>query len=157
MQDRDFLHIENKELREEYFAHLQKIIYVFELSSVIGHHLAQYKNHLDSKDSEKILSSKSSLLSVLKMSGITDITEEQANDPSFSAKTLSVLLNNILFNYTNFIVKNSKNDSIKTASLDEDILNLLVDEESIGEDPNKVFDLLYNSNVTKLKKVKIKA
>lgn len=157
MQDRDFLHIENKDLREEYFTHVQKIMYVFELSSIISYYLAQYKKFIEQNDIIEQEKTKNTLLSILKMSGITDITESQAADPSFSSKVLSTLFNNVLFNYTNFIVKNSKDDSIKTSSLDEDILNLLVDEESIGEDPNKVFDLLYNSNVTKLKKVKIKA
>lgn len=157
MYDKDFLHIENKDLREEYFSHIQKIMYVFELSSVISHHLSQYKTHLDNNDQEKITSSKDAIMSILKMSGIPDITDSQANDPSFSAKVLSTLFNNVLFNYTNFIVKNSKNNQIVSASLDDDVLNLLVGEQSEGEDPNKVFDLLYNSSVAKLKKVKIKA
>lgn len=151
MHDRDFLHIEDKSLREEYFSHLQKIIYVFELSSIIGYHLSQYKNHLDNNDQEKILSSKTAILSILKMSGMTDITESQASDPSFSAKALSNLFNNVLFNYTNFIVKHSKNENIKSSTLDEDVLNLLVSEDSEGEDPNKVFDLLYNAKVPKTK------
>lgn len=151
MHDRDFLHIEDKSLREEYFSHLQKIIYVFELSSVIGHHLAQYKSHLDSNNVEKMNSSKSAILSILKMSGMDDITESQAADPSFSAKALSTLFNNVLFNYTNFIVKHAKNENIRSSSLDEDVLNLLVSEDSEGEDPNKVFDLLYNAKVPKTK------
>lgn len=154
MYNKDFLHIENKELRDEYMSYLQKIMYVFELSSVVSHYLAQHKKHIEQKDEEKIASSKNTILTVLKMSGMTDITEAQADDPSFSSKVLAIVFNNVLFNYTNFIVKNSKDDQIKSASLDEDILNLLIGEGSEGEDPNKVFDMLYNTKISTGKKIK---
>lgn len=149
MQDRNFIQIEDNELRTEYFENLKKIFYVFELSSILSYYFSQYKNSIDANDiieQEKI---KNTILTILKPSGITEIEEEATTDPSFSYKILSLLLNNVLFNYTNFILQNAKDDSIKSGSLDDEILELLLSEDSEGEDPNKVFDLVYNKKVNK--------
>lgn len=149
MQDRNFIQIENQELREEYFENLKKIFYVFELSSVLSYYLSEYKTSIDAEDYAKQEKIKNTIMTILKPSGINEIEDEATKDPSFSYKILSLLLNNVLFNYTNFLIKNAKSDEIKNGSADEEILELLLSENSEGEDPNKVFDLVYNKKVSK--------
>lgn len=151
MYDRTYLHIQNDELREEYISHLKKLIHVLEVSSYLSYSIAEYKKAIELNDVELQGELKKNLLYIIEPSGLKDITLKQAQDPNFSSKILLQVFNTVLFNLISFVVTNSTSKNITINTVDDEILSMLIDDDSEGINPEVVFDMLYNNLVSKTK------